>query len=215
MAHSLYHAKSSEKRFAGNWKDYLPLHQFLDGSKIILADPRHRSLYHHDHAAHILGPLLFGNHMGPAKTPTEIVAQLHLIEDLGQVLSPGTWISEPPNYLKDEPSKIQERFANSLKSSPINPHQIELLLKGLLPKTNSPAAILYLTAVGPFLAENILRSPCTITPENKEIPIRPIIETAIKDAFQEDLIPSFQDLLQNIPIQPWMYKKARHQSLLL
>ena len=47
MAHCYYHALSSVRKWGGRPDDYLPLHQWFDQSKAILADPRHRALRHH------------------------------------------------------------------------------------------------------------------------------------------------------------------------
>ena len=47
MAHCYYHALSSGRKWGGTVYDYLPLHQWFDQSKAILADPRHRALRHH------------------------------------------------------------------------------------------------------------------------------------------------------------------------
>ena len=48
MAHCYYHALSSVRKWGGTPDDYLPLHQWFDQSKAILADPRHRALRHGD-----------------------------------------------------------------------------------------------------------------------------------------------------------------------
>jgi len=47
MAHPLEHAKNSARRFGGVPDDYLPIHNWFDESKAILADVRHRALRHH------------------------------------------------------------------------------------------------------------------------------------------------------------------------
>jgi len=47
MAHSYHHALSSANKWGGTPSDYQPIHDWLDGSKIILADFRHRALRHH------------------------------------------------------------------------------------------------------------------------------------------------------------------------
>jgi hypothetical protein len=47
MAHPLEHAKSSARKFGGVAYDYLPIHQWFDESKAIMADVRHRALRHH------------------------------------------------------------------------------------------------------------------------------------------------------------------------
>ena len=47
MAHSYHHAVSSARKWGGTPDDYLPIHGWMDGSKLILADFRHRALRHH------------------------------------------------------------------------------------------------------------------------------------------------------------------------
>ena len=47
MAHSYHHAVSSARKWGGTPDDYLFLHSWMDGSKLILADFRHRALLHH------------------------------------------------------------------------------------------------------------------------------------------------------------------------
>lgn len=59
MAHCYYHALSSVRKWGGTVDDYLPLHQWFDQSKAILADPRHRALRHHAEGIFML-ETLFG-----------------------------------------------------------------------------------------------------------------------------------------------------------
>jgi hypothetical protein len=59
MAHCYYHALSSVRKWGGTPDDYLPLHQWFDQSKAILADPRHRALRHHAEGIFML-ETLFG-----------------------------------------------------------------------------------------------------------------------------------------------------------
>jgi hypothetical protein len=47
MAHSYHHAVSSVRKWGGTPDDFLPIHNWMDGSKLILADFRHRALRHH------------------------------------------------------------------------------------------------------------------------------------------------------------------------
>jgi hypothetical protein len=44
---SYYHAKSSAKKWGGTPEDYIEIHEFIDSSKRIVGDVRHRSMYHH------------------------------------------------------------------------------------------------------------------------------------------------------------------------
>lgn len=47
MAHSYHHAVSSARKFGGVPEDYIDIHTWLDSSKEIVGDFRHRALRHH------------------------------------------------------------------------------------------------------------------------------------------------------------------------
>ena len=93
MAHPYHHALSSVKKWGGVVEDYIELHSWLDASKLILADFRHRALRHH--AAGIwLSETIFG----PTITlstgriiPTRWVGEQHVREDLGFIPSFADW----------------------------------------------------------------------------------------------------------------------------
>ena len=44
MTHPLFHAQSSVRRFGGKVEDYLPVHDWLDATKEMFCDVRHRAL---------------------------------------------------------------------------------------------------------------------------------------------------------------------------
>ena len=46
--HPIIHSKSSAKHFGGDWEDYIAIHNWLDSSKVHVADCRHRHTHHHD-----------------------------------------------------------------------------------------------------------------------------------------------------------------------
>lgn len=95
---SWMHAKSSAKKWGGPPEIYLPVHEFLDSSKKVIGDPRHRSLYHHT-AGVWLAQDLFGVTLKVPKkyneiqVPTRLVAEQHILEDLG-------WLPSPADYIK-------------------------------------------------------------------------------------------------------------------
>ena len=47
MANCYHHALSSAKKWGGTAEEYMPLHNWFDESKMIIADFRHRALRHH------------------------------------------------------------------------------------------------------------------------------------------------------------------------
>lgn len=44
---SYYHAKASARKWGGTPDQYIEIHEFIDSSKRIIGDVRHRSMYHH------------------------------------------------------------------------------------------------------------------------------------------------------------------------
>jgi len=93
MAHSYHHAISSARKWGGTPDDYQAVHDWLDGSKLILADFRHRALRHHAEGC-FAAEALFGttivNSTGRA-VPVRLIAEQHIIEDLGRIPSFADW----------------------------------------------------------------------------------------------------------------------------
>jgi hypothetical protein len=101
MAHSYHHAVSSARKWGGRREDYQPIHDWLDGSKVILADFRHRALRHHSEgcfAAEALFGITITNSAGRA-VPVRMIAEQHIIEDLGRIPSFADWV----RCIKPEP----------------------------------------------------------------------------------------------------------------
>ena len=76
MTHPLHHAHSSVKRWGGVPEDYLPVHQWLDATKEMFCDFRHRALRHHSQGV-IEAERLFGLSVKTANglvVPTRYVA---------------------------------------------------------------------------------------------------------------------------------------------
>lgn len=93
MAHCYYHALSSVRKWGGVVEDYLPLHQWFDHSKAILADPRHRALRHHAEGIFML-EALFGAtivNSDDRTVPVRLVGEQHVREDLGSIPSFADW----------------------------------------------------------------------------------------------------------------------------
>lgn len=94
---SLYHAKSAAKKWGGTAEAYLPIELFIDSSKQVIGDVRHRSIYHHT-----LGVFLCERIFGTAidvrgvQIPVRLVAERHILEDLGWLPSPADYISGMP-----------------------------------------------------------------------------------------------------------------------
>lgn len=98
MAHPIHHAESSARKFGGEAHEYLPLHQFLDGSKEHMADFRHRALRHHSEGIFMLEKL-FGVTITLSTgrvLPVRFVGEQHVLEDLGRVPTVQDWLLKIP-----------------------------------------------------------------------------------------------------------------------
>ncbi len=94
MAHSYHHAVSSARKWGGRPEDYQAIHNWLDGSKLILADFRHRALRHHSEGC-FAAEALFGvtiTNSGGRTVPVRLIAEQHIVEDLERVPSFADWV---------------------------------------------------------------------------------------------------------------------------
>jgi hypothetical protein len=94
MAHPYHHALSSVRKWGGAIEDYIPIHDFFDASKQIIADFRHRALRHHAEGI-FMAETLFG-HTVPLSTgrviPVRWIGEQHVREDLGYIPSFADWV---------------------------------------------------------------------------------------------------------------------------
>jgi hypothetical protein len=101
MAHPIEHAKSSARKFGGISEDYLPIHQWFDESKAMMAGFRHRCLRHHAEgiflAERIFGVTIRNSH--GREVPVRYIGEQHVSEDLGRIPSFEDWAKN----LKVEP----------------------------------------------------------------------------------------------------------------
>lgn len=100
---SWYHARSCARKWGGSAEEYLSIHEFIDSSKQVIGDVRHRSLYHHTMGV-FLCERIFGKTLtitkgnGSVQVPVRLVAERHVLEDLG-------WLPSPADYIAGMPIK--------------------------------------------------------------------------------------------------------------
>jgi hypothetical protein len=89
----LTHAKNSARKFGGKWEDYIHLHEWMDSSKQMLPDLRHRAFFHNSWGIY-LGQEKFGhaikNSDGRDIAVRDILEQ-HVIEDMGYIPTVADW----------------------------------------------------------------------------------------------------------------------------
>ena len=82
------HAKNSVRKFkCGTIEDYLPIHDFMDSSKMCLPDMRHRALLHHSFGIFV-AERVFGTTITTSdgkQVCVRDIAEQHVIEDVGYI----------------------------------------------------------------------------------------------------------------------------------
>ncbi len=92
------HARGSVARWGGKPEDYLPIHDFIDSSKIAMPDMRHRAALHNAFGCFLV-ERVFGHtiiNSDGREVSTRDVAENHVIEDLGFLPSLEDWLDELP-----------------------------------------------------------------------------------------------------------------------
>ena len=99
MSKPFIHAQSSVRRFGGQVSDYLEIHNFMDSSKSVMADNRHRALTHNTWFIATVIERVFGvtiiNSDGK-EISVRSVAEQHVLEDFG-----GNFIPTAQDYLQE------------------------------------------------------------------------------------------------------------------
>lgn len=94
----LIHAKISAKQHGGVPEDYMEIHDFIDHSKSVVADIRHRSMLHSAWGIYVV-ERVFGhtlkNSAGKEYSVRD-VAEEHVLQDLGFIPSMQDWIDKMP-----------------------------------------------------------------------------------------------------------------------
>ena len=75
----------------------MEIEEFIDSSKKIVGDARHRSVYHHTEGVWLC-QRIFGVTItvGKKQIPVRLIAERHIIEDLGCLPSPADYIKNMP-----------------------------------------------------------------------------------------------------------------------
>lgn len=82
---TLYHCKGSISKWGGTIEDYEPIHSFIDSTKAMMPDIRHRAILHSAFGCFMVEEK-FGQYITNAEgrdVPVREIAERHIIEDLG------------------------------------------------------------------------------------------------------------------------------------
>ncbi len=99
MGNVQFHSESSARRFGGVAEDYVAIHKFLDQSKLYIADWRHRALLHNTLGVSLCEQFfgdLFTRPSDGGHVATRTLAEVHILEDMRAILTPGDFLREMP-----------------------------------------------------------------------------------------------------------------------
>jgi len=92
MSKPFIHAISSAKKFGGIWEDYIEIHEFMDSSKAVMSDQRHRALTHNSWFISVVIPKIYGEVFARksdgGKVSSRNVAEHHVVEDYNNKFIP-------------------------------------------------------------------------------------------------------------------------------
>jgi hypothetical protein len=92
------HARISVKRWGGTPSDYMPIHDFIDQTKIAMPDIRHRAILHSSFGCYLVEQV-FGKtiiNLDGKEVSTRDIAEEHIIEDLGFIPTVEKWLGTMP-----------------------------------------------------------------------------------------------------------------------
>jgi hypothetical protein len=141
------HAVSSAKKFGGKASDYLEIHEFLDSSKSVVSDHRHRALTHNTWFIMYVLPRVFGNSIKNSKgklVSVRDIGEQHIFEDFRSKFIPSAqdWLMamEYQNWMNNgdgvSPSEASRKSSKIVKEKPFT--DLEDLFKQQNPKPYIP-----------------------------------------------------------------------------
>lgn len=96
MASPYKHALSSVEKWGGKYTDYLPIHEFLDSTKLHMCTWQHRAILHNTFGVglceKVFGPFITNS--DGKEVETRYIAIRHIEEDCGFVPTIEQWLND-------------------------------------------------------------------------------------------------------------------------
>lgn len=221
MANPQVHARSTARKFGGDWEDFIGLHAFLDNSKLHFAKATHRALLHHEFGKNLAKKIFarreyektyFVSVKDLEKFYDKVIDQ-HFSEDFTRFTPTVAKWFEKSNESKRPKMKrkltVDEQCVESVRhfgGSPKDYQELHEFLDSITTEVEAAWGITHST-FGLWLAEELFGY--VIGP--REVPTRTVAEKHILAEYSA--IPSVQDWLSGVKIQPWMYNQAAQLSV--
>lgn len=91
MSKPIVHAHTSAKKFGGEPEDYIDVHNFMDSSKSVISDNRHRALTHNSWFLNSVLERVFGTTIKNSdgdEVSVKAIGEEHVLEDYGHNFIP-------------------------------------------------------------------------------------------------------------------------------
>lgn len=119
MAKPMIHAEQTARKRGGVPEDYLEIHDFMDSSKAVFSDNRHRALTHNSWFIFVV-ERVFGHNIknsGGMNVSVRDICEQHILEDFG-----GKYIPTASDYL--EGMEFQPWMNNGTEGTPSSQRRI-------------------------------------------------------------------------------------------
>ncbi len=218
------HARASVHYFGGTSTDYLALHEWLDQTKMALADCRHRLVLHNTWGLEV-AISAWGEHYLVASTgctvPVRALVTRHIVEDLGCTPTLADCLPEdcvpPCLHARDEDlarelddasvAEHAERTARRFGGRPGDYLEVHTFLdsaKREVPDWRHRLPTHH--TLGPYLAAAVFGTTLRRASDGVEVPTRPLAEGHIIDDLGR--IPTLAECLRKVQLWPWMCQRA-------
>jgi hypothetical protein len=213
VAHPLYHAVMSARRYGGTTEDYLAVHEWMDYTKSHIADCRHRLFLHNAwgifFAERILGPALTRASDGKV-LPLRPLLEDHVTQDFGRIPTLAACLAQlAPEPLDTEVTTYEQCVASaqSMGGVPSDYQALHHLLDW--PREYLPDGryrrILH-NSWGVAMAAQAFGLAIARASDGVEVAVQPIAEQHISREYGR--IPTIEEALEGISLERWMCARA-------
>jgi hypothetical protein len=116
------HAISSAKRFGGKPEDYQDIHDYMDSTKAMIPDVRHRAIFHSSFGCYLVEDKfgIYRLNSNSKEYATRDVAEQHILEDLGFIPTLEKWLKDMPieAWMGGKGKKLGEELSKAYPFSP-------------------------------------------------------------------------------------------------
>jgi len=164
------HALNSARGTDGCWEEYLPVHEFIDSTKVACSDIRHRMILHSVDFGAAVARMAF-----PERTDVDALMRRHVIEDLGEARTLSDWLKHchrthlPRLYPRALPVDVDRMIADEVARLGVSDDTLVRRVGGLLalPMTFAgdfgwEAMSILCNSFGPALVRRIIGAPVKV-----------------------------------------------------